>query len=38
MALLHVVDPATEDPSDKLCKVESFLILNLDVFLYINLG
>ena len=25
MALLHVVDPATEDPADKLCKVESFV-------------
>ena len=25
MALLHVVDPSTEDKSDKLCKVESFI-------------
>ena len=30
MALLHVVDPGTEDPADKLRKVESFVvILNL---------
>ena len=25
MAFLHVVDPVTEDPSNKLCKVESFV-------------
>ena len=25
MALIHVVDPATENPNDKLCNVESFI-------------
>ena len=37
MAVLHVVDPATEAPGDKLCKVESLIdYLSLDVLVYIN--